>query len=460
MSRLIPNLRSNLTAFLLLGLIGPGLTLGSDGPGSSSGIEFFEAKIRPVFVERCAKCHSSGTKAAKGGLKLDGAAAIRLGGESGPMLGEGEPGHFKAEDSTLISALSHGGEIAAMPPDAKLADRILADFREWVEMGAPMPEFTPAGANPSTAPLEAKVKAGIDFEAGRRFWSFVEATERPAPPVSNPAWSKTRIDPFVLSTLDAQKMAPSPMADRRTMIRRLSFDLTVCRLRRTRSRRSSPTIRQRRTISWWITFSLRRDTASAGGDSGSTSLATLKITPPRRRPTSAAECPRLPRLGDQCAINDDLPYNEFIRRQLAADLEPGLPPSRGRRDRLSRPRSGLSQGTKALGRGHRRDRRRRVGRAARHRHPGLLGLTVACARCHDHKFDPIGTADYYALAGVIASTQLVDRSLEPTDAETAEGPRREPEDLDRPRAATRLRQGAKGGCSEGQGRCRQGSKIG
>ena len=182
----MPKLDSILAVFCVLGLLEPASARAVDDPNVASGIEFFEAKIRPVLVERCYKCHSIGTKVAKGGLRLDGSASIRQGGDAGSMLGDGEPGQIKPEESLLLSALSHSGEIAAMPPDAKLPDRTLDDFRRWVELGAPMPEHAPR-IDPA-ATDKPKAKPGIDFEAGRQFWAFVEATERPIPSVSNPGW--------------------------------------------------------------------------------------------------------------------------------------------------------------------------------------------------------------------------------------------------------------------------------
>jgi len=400
-----------------VGLIGTSPVLAKSDP-ESGGVEYFEAKIRPVLVERCLKCHAGGPKGAKGGLRLDGSASIRQGGESGPMFGESEPGKFQPDESTLLAALSHSGEIAAMPPDAKLAERTIADFRHWIEIGAPMPEFAPAGDD--AAKTVGKAKVGIDFEAGRRFWSFVAATEKPVPAVSDSTWVRKRVDSFVLKGLDIQGLKPSPPADRRTMIRRLSFDLTglpptadevasfvadsspdaygrlVDRLL------ASPRYGERWGRLWL-------DVARYAEDNP-TSEATSK---PQRNPFVYRDWVIN-------ALNNDLPYNEFVRRQLAADLEPGLPPA----EVAATGFLGLAPvyhkepklSAEVIGAIVADEWDERLDTVTR----GILGLTVACARCHDHKFDPIGTADYYALAGVIASTQLVDRAMVETDAETAE----------------------------------------
>ena len=413
---------SHLRRFVLVSgvLVGasPSFARAVERPAATAeGVEFFESKIRPVLVERCTKCHGDGAKGAKGGLRLDGSAAIRQGGASGPMLGEGEAGEFKADESVLLSALSHSGEIAAMPPDAKLPDRTLADFRRWVELGAPMPDFAPKAKDGEAAPAK---KAGVDFAAGRNFWAFVAATEKPAPATSRPEWARTHVDPFVLKTLDEKKLAPSPEADRRTSIRRLSFDLTglpptkdevdafvadnapdaydrlVDRLL------ASPRYGERWGRLWL-------DVARYAEDNP-TSEATNK---PQRNPYVYRDWVIN-------ALNADLPYDEFVRRQLAADLEPGLPPA----EVAATGFLGLAPvyhkepklSAEVIGTIVADEWDERVDTVTR----GLLGLTVACARCHDHKFDPIGTADYYALAGVMASTQLVDRALVETDAATAE----------------------------------------
>ncbi len=385
---------------------------------ASAGIEFFETKIRPVLVERCYKCHSAEGKGAKGGLRLDGSAAIRHGGDSGPMLGDTEPGQIKADESLLLAALSHGGEIAAMPPDKKLAERTIADFRQWVERGAPMPDHAPAGKDQNVQP--SKAKPGIDFDAGRKYWAFVPAVEQAVPSVSNPEWARTRIDPFILAELDTHNLTPSPLADRRTLIRRLSLDLTglpptadevfafiadpavdaedrlVDRLL------ASPRYGERWGRHWL-------DVARYAEDNP-TSEATSK--PPRN-----AHVYRDWVIG---AINADLPYNEFIRRQLAADLEPGLPPT----EIAATGFIGLAPvyhkepklSAEVIGAIVADEWDERLDTVTR----GVLGLTVACARCHDHKFDPIGTADYYALAGVFASTQLAERALISADTQTTE----------------------------------------
>lgn len=386
-----------------LGFVLPGLARA----GEESGGELFEKAIRPVLVEKCYSCHSSASKSPKGGLRLDSVSAIRKGGSSGEAVVPGKP-----EESLLIDAIAHAEGVSVMPPSGKLPDRTIADFRRWVEVGAPMP---PGGEGGGVAPQES-----IDYERGREFWSIRPAVERPIPKVSDPNWPRERIDGFVLRGLDANGMTPAPEADRRTLIRRLSFDLTglpptlddVERFaadpapdayeRLVERLLASPRYGER-----WARYWL--DVARFAEDNP-TGEATNK--PPRVAHPYRDWVVR--------ALNDDLPYDEFVRRQLAADLIPGLPvsevaalgflghsPIYHKEPKLS---ADVTTGIVA------EEWDERVDTVSR----GFLGLTVACARCHDHKFDPIATEDYYALAGVMASTQIVERPLVATDTSASE----------------------------------------
>ncbi len=384
------------------------------------GPEFFEARIRPVLVERCIRCHSAGAKAPKGGLRLDSPDGLRKGGDSGPVFSPG-----KAEESPLIDAIAHEGGVAEMPPDAKLPDRVIADFRQWVAMGAPLPEGQGASAPPA--------RSAIDLDAGRRFWSFRPATARPLPTVSDPRWSRNRVDPFVLRGLDDRGIRPSPEADRRTLIRRVTFDLTGL----------SPTPEEvGRFLSDGALDAYERlvDRLLASPRHGERwgrfwlDVARYAEDNPTGEATNKA--PRNPHAYRDWvirALNDDLPYDEFVRRQLAADLMPGL--ARSELAALGfiglapvyhkEPKLSAEVITTIVA----DEWDERVDTITR----GLLGLTVACARCHDHKFDPIGTADYYALAGVMASTQLVERPLvaaDPAAEEALAGLRNEIVDLE------------------------------
>ena len=376
-----------------------GLAAADDG-----GLEFFEKKIRPVLAERCFKCHSSETAKPKGGLRLDRKSSLIEGGDSGTAVAPGKP-----DASLLIKAIQWSGVVSEMPPDSKLPDQVIADFREWVRLGAAFPA--------DSAPAAARPRA-VDIEQGRGFWSFQPVHAHPSPMESNPGWLRTKIDSFVVEQFDRQQMHPAKEADRPTLIRRLASDLiglppTFAEIeafiadpapdayeRLVDHYLASPQYGERWARHWL-------DVARYAEDN----------------PTSEATCkpPRFPfRYRDWViqAINDDLPYDEFVRRQLAADL-------------LNVPRSEMAAlGFLGLSPVYHKEPKlaadvisvivadewdERLDTVTR----SFLGLTVACARCHDHKFDPIKTDDYYALAGIMASTQLVEWPLVDTTPEEA-----------------------------------------
>jgi hypothetical protein len=366
-------------------------------------VEFFEKHIRPVLVESCYECHSAQSKKLKGRLLLDSQAGIAKGGESGPVL---VPGNV--EKSRLIQALRWTDPEFAMPPKGQLPARQIEKFEQWVKMGAPDPRTGKASGTAAAA-------TALSIEAGRGWWAFKPVRESAAPSVKGHDWARKKIDFFVLHELDAKQIAPSPPADARTLIQRAFLDLTGLRPSYEQAEAfandpsdaayeqiveqllASPQYGQR-----WGRYWL--DVARYGDDN----------------PTSEATNPPYPlawRYRDWVidAINRDVTYDKFVTLQLAADLLPNAP----RTDLVA---------TGFLGAGpiYHKDGRlskdvienlymedwdERVDAVSR----GVLGLTVACARCHDHKFDPIATRDYYALAGVFASTVAAPRPLAEVD---------------------------------------------
>jgi hypothetical protein len=362
---------------------------------------FFETKIRPVLVGKCYGCHSSKLKAPMGGLALDTKAALLSGGSSGPALIPGKP-----DESRLIQALSYTKPELQMPPSGKLPDAVLADFRQWIASGAADPRVATSGAAPATAPLK-----GMSLEDGRKWWAFQPIHEVPAPKVSDAVWPRTKIDAFILARLEAKKLKPSPEADRRTLVRRAYVDLVgykpsyeeveafandpspkawenlVDRLQ------ASPQYGERWGRHWM-------DVARFGEDN----------------PTAEATNPPYPfawRYRDWIieAVNKDVPYDRFVKLQLAADLMPDVPrddlralgylgaaPIYHKDQRLSKD---------VIGGFMTDDWDERVDALTR----GTMAMTVACARCHDHKFDPIPTKDYYGLVGVFASTMRAERPM-------------------------------------------------
>jgi hypothetical protein len=363
------------------------------------GIEFFERHIRPVLAERCYECHSTQARKAKGKLLLDSQPGIAKGGASGPVLVPGD-----VEKSRLIQAIRWTDADFAMPPKGKLAPQQIERFEQWVKMGAPDPRTESASAAPKKAPA-------ADLAAARKWWAFRPAAEIAAPAVKQPVWARKKIDFFVLQELEAKQLPPSPRADPRALIHRAYLDLTGLRpsYEQTEAFAKDPSDKAYEQIverllaspqygQRWGRYWL--DVARYGEDN----------------PTSEATNRPYPfawRYRDWVidAFNRDVPYNQFVMLQLAADLIPKTP------------RSDLAA-TGFLGAGpiYHKDGRlskevienlymddwdERVDVVSR----GVLGLTVACARCHDHKFDPISTRDYYAFAGVFASTLAAPRPL-------------------------------------------------
>jgi hypothetical protein len=177
------------------------------------GVEFFEKKIRPVLVESCYQCHSAQAKKPQGGLLLDSREAMRTGGASGqPAVIPGDP-----DKSLLIRAIRYADPKLQMPMGGKLPDRVIRDFEEWVRMGAPDPRGEVA---PATA------WQAYDFDEAKKFWSFQPVKDRQPPQVKNAVWVRTPIDRFILAKLEEKGLKPAADADRRTLIRRATFDLT------------------------------------------------------------------------------------------------------------------------------------------------------------------------------------------------------------------------------------------
>jgi hypothetical protein len=357
--------------------------------------EFFERKVRPLLVERCYSCHSSGAKKQKGGLRLDSRAAILKGGESGPAVVPGEP-----DKSRLIEAVRYGRQDLQMPPKGKLSDKDIAVLEDWVRRGLPFPGSGDEGSS----------KAALSLAEGRKWWSF-QPPRKVTPPASrDAAWPRRRIDAFVLAELEKRGLAPSPGADRRALIRRATFDLVGLpptpeeveafiddpasdAYERLVERLLASPLYGERAGRFWLDLARYADVTEPWAD--------VKAPAHVYRDWVVR------------AFNEDLPYDRFVRLQLAADLIPDAAPT----DRAALGFIGLSptywkelkldqEVIRGVVAEEWEERIHTLGST-------FLGLTVACARCHDHKFDPITQADYYALAGVFASTRLADRPMLP-----------------------------------------------
>jgi uncharacterized protein DUF1553/uncharacterized protein DUF1549/cytochrome c len=364
-------------------------------------VEFFETKIRPVLVEQCYECHSAQSEKLKGKLLLDSREAARKGGETGPAVVPGDP-----DASLVIQALRY--ENFEMPPKGKLPAEVIANFEQWIKHGAADPREG-SGA-PAIAPPPA-----IDFAAARQFWSLKPPQPHMPPSVSVPGWLSRPIDSFILNRLDAAGLAPAVAASRGTWLRRVTIDLTglpptpdeILTFEADRSPDAAERVVDRllasphygeRVARLWLDLArYAEDQAHIVGKDESLFYPNAYLY-------------RDWVIG---ALNQDLPYDRFVQLQLAADmLEGDESPNLAALGFIGLGPKYYSRRSLQVMSDEWEDRVDIVGR-------GLLGLTVACARCHDHKFDPIGTEDYYALAGVFASTSMFNRPLT-ADAEKAD----------------------------------------
>jgi len=351
---------------------------------------FFESKIRPVLADNCYKCHSLEKGKSKGGLTLDTKAGVLKGGEIGPVVVPGKP-----EESPLIKAVNYHDKDLQMPPTkeggGKLPEAQIAALTEWVKMGAPDPRKD-----------DVKSKLTGLTEAARKHWAYLPLTKPSQPAVKNSAWPRTAVDTFILAKLEANGMLPIADATKETLLRRATYDLTglpptpreVQDFTSDASPQAFAKVVERLLASptygerwgrYWLDTARYADTV--GGD--------------RNNRKSDYRFPYAWTYRDYVikAFNEDKPYDQFIIEQLAADRMPGITPDDPRMAALGFLTVGerFNNNNDVIN-----DRIDAVTK-------GFLGLTVACARCHDHKFDPIPTKDYYALHGVFAST------LEPLD---------------------------------------------
>ncbi|MCB9924604.1 MAG: PSD1 domain-containing protein [Planctomycetaceae bacterium] len=349
----------------------------ADSQPTPEAIEFFENRIRPVFVEHCYECHSANANEVEGGLMLDNRAAIEQGGDNGKVLVAGDP-----DNSRLLVAMRYHDENLQMPPAGKLSEEILADFTQWIESGAVDPRDGPAPPPPDS--IEARA---------RKHWAFSPLAKSDRPPVTHQHWPTEEIDYLILAKLEAAGIEPSAVAAPRDLLRRLYYDLTglppsfeaVKEFERDSSLGSyeelvdrlldSPQFGERWARHWL-------DIARFGDTKG------YVFTDDRNYPNAY-------KYRDWVinALNADMPFDQFIKYQLAADLL-----AEGE-DRSNLAATGyLTLGRRFINNTHDiiDDRIDVVFR-------GIMGLTVGCCRCHDHKYDPLSTRDYYGMYGMFAS---------------------------------------------------------
>ena len=351
-------------------------------------LHFFETQIRPLLSEHCYECHAGESRILRGGLRLDHREGVLQGGDSGPAIVAGNP-----EASLLMQAVRY--QSMEMPPAGRLPERQIELLAEWVRRGAPDPRIE----------VPAARLQPVDWEAGRNHWAFQPVPHVVPPEEPDAGWATNPIDRFIRSRLRQEGLEPSPVADRRTLIRRATFDLTGL----------PPTPEE--------TAAFVNDPAA---DAFERVVERLLESPAygerwgrhwldlvRYATTNGADenhgLPEAWRYRDWVirSLNADLPLDQFLVQQLAGDLLPVPEDERAAGDLLTA--TGLLVlGPKMLAE---QDKEKmlidivdeQVDTISR----TMLGLTLSCARCHDHKFDPLSARDYYALAGIFYSTRTM-----------------------------------------------------
>ncbi len=357
------------------------------------GIEFFEKKVRPVLVEHCSKCHARTSKKIRGGLLLDSKAGFLKGGDSGPVVVPGSP-----EKSRLLSAIEYKDPEMQMPPKGQLPEAVRQNLAAWVRMGAPWPDDASPAGGPGVA-------GGFDLARRKReHWAWQPVRRPGLPEVRDRDWPRNPVDRFLLARLEKEQLTPAPDADRRTWIRRVSFDLVGLPPRpdeveafvHDESPRAFERVVDRLLASphfgerWarhWLDLVRYAETRGHEFDYAAPNAYQYRDFVIR-------------------ALNADVPYDRFVTEHLAGDL-------------LDRPRRHPTEGfnESVLGTGFwflgeevhspvdlRQDQADRFDNRIDVMTKTFLGLTVACARCHDHKFDAISARDYYALFGFLESS--------------------------------------------------------
>jgi hypothetical protein len=352
---------------------------------SEDDLAFFEKRIRPLLIEKCYECHSSESEELGGNLLVDSRSTLRRGGSLGPAVVP------RDEKKSLLLRAVHYEDDLQMPPDEPLSQEQIADLEHWIRIGAPDPRVT----------VTKHAGKKIDLDSARQFWSL-RPLRKPTPlSVQHSAWPFNDIDRFILKELEDRDLSPAPLTDKRTLIRRATFDLTglpptqaeVDAFLSDSSDDAMARLVDRLLespqygVRWgrhWLDIVRYSDTAGDNSD---------------------FPIPQMAKYRDWVidAINRDLPFDEFVRDQIAGDL-------RDSKDESERQARIIATGYLANSRrfGSRvddypwhltiEDTIDNLGRA-------FLGITINCARCHDHKFDPITSQDYYGLYGIFASTR-------------------------------------------------------
>src|SRR5262245_22864910 len=383
---------------------------------SREGLEFFEKNIRPVLVDNCYVCHSANAKKPRGGLLLDSIEGMLKGGSSGePAVIPGDP-----DKSQLIKAIRYKDAKLQMPLGGKLPDPVIKDFEQWIRMGAPAPRLL--------ASKSGGTWASYNFDEARKFWSFQPVKDPTPPQVNNRGWVKTPIDRFILATLENKGLKPVADADKRTLIRRATFDLTglpptpeevdaflgdksPAAFEKVVDRLLASSAYGERWGRYWLDLVRYADTAGDNSD--------YPVPAAYRYRNYVIE-----------SFNKDKSYDQFIREQIAGDIlaklraprvdgklpeeeedeavVPGVKKMSAAEIEKSRQEKIIATGYLAMSRrfgSRNKEMNLTIDDTIDNLGKTFLGLSTSCARCHDHKFDPIPQSDYYALYGIFNSTR-------------------------------------------------------
>ncbi len=383
------SLRRITASFLLLATVSAeGVFAEND---DKAGQVFFEKKIRPVLVRYCYECH--GEEKQESDLRLDNYQDLLRGGGTGPAV---VPDNL--DESLIIHVLKYEDEELQMPPEQKLSDEIIDDFVKWIEMGAPHPDA-------STTKIEPR-KDGVDWETEREFWSFQSVKDPSIPATKQTNWATQTLDSFILAGLEQQGLTPAPQAGKTTLIRRVTFALTGL----------PPTpeevdafLADKSEGAYEKLVNRLLDSAAYGERWGRFWLDVVRYADSNGLDENIAHGNAW-RYRDYVinAFNEDMPFNQFITEQIAGDLLEKSADIHATNRRLVAT-GFLVLGPKVLAEGDEAklamdiidEQIDTIGRA-------FMGMTIGCARCHDHKFDPISTEDYYALASIFKSTHTME----------------------------------------------------
>ncbi|MCO6454574.1 MAG: PSD1 domain-containing protein [Pirellulaceae bacterium] len=372
-----------------LGVAAPALFAQSGS--EAERMAFFERHIRPVLVAECYSCHSAQADEIGGGLTLDTRDGIRQGGDTGPAVVPGS-----ASRSLLVKAIRQTDPNLQMPPDKKLPAEVIANFERWIAQGAD---------DPRDGEAAVARKYEIDIQQGRQYWAFQVPCDTVPPPVRATDWPRSDIDRFVLAAMEAQGAHPVADADPHSLVRRLYLDLIGLPPSPDDVSQFVALHAQDAQAAVAATVDKLLENPGFGERWGRHWLDVVRYAESSGQATNFA-FPHAWRYRDWVieSLNADTPYDQFIRQQLAGDLLPA-------EDERQRAANMVATGFLAIGPKSLSERNRQqfqadvVDEQIDATFQAFQALTVACARCHDHRFDPIPQTDYYALAGIFRSTE-------------------------------------------------------